>query len=359
MGKKGKKTRWRELPITLADKPYTAAEHQQSGRHAADPKPVNFAAAAGRRSHGHHGQTTHHQHHQSPNRENQSVGSGQQQQQQQHQQHQQQQHHHHHHNVESSTVTFNEDEYTKITTPRQDVLFKKGYLGRRKHTSTPVITEVLNENEDGVSTDTIINPLDELCSHGEYVDPSAVYILSGGEYEIYDPYTGTVTTLMGGPPPGHYPPVGHPMMTAMPYSPMTLQAVDWYNPSNPSINEHWMPSAAAHQSNTRNHKKPTADVQQNCSAQNSEVNSGGQESCPVDQQSLYQTPQPYNMYPGYMFGAPMYNYNGVSIQVPQPQSPPSPSISFDYTNGKRRKKKKRRKRGGVVNTKFTTPTPAP
>lgn len=39
------------------------------------------------------------------------------------------------------------DEYTKITTPRQDVLFKKGYLGRRKHTSVPVITEVLNENE--------------------------------------------------------------------------------------------------------------------------------------------------------------------------------------------------------------------
>lgn len=39
------------------------------------------------------------------------------------------------------------DEYTKITTPRQDVLFKKGYLGRRKHTSVPVITEVINENE--------------------------------------------------------------------------------------------------------------------------------------------------------------------------------------------------------------------
>jgi len=39
------------------------------------------------------------------------------------------------------------DEYTKITTPRQDVLFKKGYLGRRKHSSVPVITEVLNENE--------------------------------------------------------------------------------------------------------------------------------------------------------------------------------------------------------------------
>lgn len=29
-------------------------------------------------------------------------------------------------------IIFNEDEYTRITTPRQDVLFKKGYLSRKK-----------------------------------------------------------------------------------------------------------------------------------------------------------------------------------------------------------------------------------
>lgn len=29
-------------------------------------------------------------------------------------------------------IIFNEEEYTKITTPRQDVLFKKGYLSRKK-----------------------------------------------------------------------------------------------------------------------------------------------------------------------------------------------------------------------------------
>lgn len=29
-------------------------------------------------------------------------------------------------------IIFNEDEYTRITTPRQDVLFKKGYLARKK-----------------------------------------------------------------------------------------------------------------------------------------------------------------------------------------------------------------------------------
>lgn len=29
-------------------------------------------------------------------------------------------------------IIFNEEEYTRITTPRQDVLFKKGYLSRKK-----------------------------------------------------------------------------------------------------------------------------------------------------------------------------------------------------------------------------------
>lgn len=77
----------------------------------------------------------------------------------------------------------------------------------------------------------------------------------GGGYEVYDPYTGNVTVLMG-PPPGHYPPVGHPML----YQPMPLQTVDWYAPSNPSTNEHWMPGAM-YQPN-RHHKKSTTDAQQ-------------------------------------------------------------------------------------------------
>lgn len=32
---------------------------------------------------------------------------------------------------------------------------------------------------DGISTDAVINPLDELCPLGEYVDPSTMYILNG------------------------------------------------------------------------------------------------------------------------------------------------------------------------------------
>lgn len=53
------------------------------------------------------------------------------------------------------------------------------------------------------------------------------------------------------------------------------------------------------------------NLSQSGNTQCSEVGiSGVQESSLDDQQSLYQSSQPYNMYPGYMFGAPMYNYNG-------------------------------------------------
>ena len=34
-------------------------------------------------------------------------------------------------------IFFVTEEYTKITTPRQDVLFKKGYLGRKRPTAAP------------------------------------------------------------------------------------------------------------------------------------------------------------------------------------------------------------------------------
>lgn len=36
------------------------------------------------------------------------------------------------------------DEYTKITTPRQDVLFKKGYFGRKRIPNPPETQEVHN-----------------------------------------------------------------------------------------------------------------------------------------------------------------------------------------------------------------------
>ena len=38
------------------------------------------------------------------------------------------------------------EEYTKITTPRQDVLFKKGYLGRKRPTAAPSADSTANAN---------------------------------------------------------------------------------------------------------------------------------------------------------------------------------------------------------------------
>lgn len=46
-------------------------------------------------------------------------------------------------------------------------------------------------------------------------------------------------------------------------------------------------------------------------AQNLEASNGVQELNADDQQQgLYQMPQPYGVYPGYIFPAPLYNYNG-------------------------------------------------
>lgn len=54
--------------------------------------------------------------------------------------------------VSERKITFNEDEYTRITTPRQDVLFKKGYLSRPKphvqHSQRP-LTSAGNSTGDG------------------------------------------------------------------------------------------------------------------------------------------------------------------------------------------------------------------
>ncbi|XP_018332461.1 uncharacterized protein LOC108741971 [Agrilus planipennis] len=51
-------------------------------------------------------------------------------------------------------ITFNEDEYTRITTPRQDVLFKKGYLSKPKnyHTQTSTGTTCSTANSTSTCT---------------------------------------------------------------------------------------------------------------------------------------------------------------------------------------------------------------
>lgn len=71
---------------------------------------------------------------------------------------------------------FNEDDYTRITTPRQDVLFKKGYLSRPKpYVKSSLSTYV--EGSGGVEDVIVLTPEEAIAAglmHG--YDPEHPYI---------------------------------------------------------------------------------------------------------------------------------------------------------------------------------------
>ncbi|XP_066997254.2 serine-rich adhesin for platelets [Anabrus simplex] len=253
--------------------------------------------------------------------------------------------------VTTEKKTFNEEEYTKITTPRQDVLFKKGYLGRKK----PALTNATNSADTNAAPSTEVHQLENagvadhepteppdtphfLCTNG-YVDQGGVYYINGGSYELYDPYTGNVTVVVGPAP--H----GPPLLAAVSCQPVPLQPLEWFNPPFHS----YVPAACP------DRRKRSSTDSQNWSPQSSEstdppgspqegedmgLQNGVVE--PLEDCTVYQPPT--YVYPGYMFGPAVYNMNGINIQglPPQPQS-------IDISGSKRRKKKRRRRRrrGGV------------
>ncbi|KAJ9582685.1 hypothetical protein L9F63_022968, partial [Diploptera punctata] len=153
-------------------------------------------------------------------------------------------------------------EYTKITTPRQDVLFKKGYLGRKRPTAAPPAeTTASNSNPDvangNLSTEgnvdqngevmendqtssEMMSPVEEppqyVYATNGYVDqtgapPPSLYYINGSGYELYDPYSGNVTVVVGPAP--HYggPGGGPPVLAAVPCQPLPLQPLEWFNPA--------------------------------------------------------------------------------------------------------------------------------
>ncbi|XP_054276869.1 uncharacterized protein LOC128995868 isoform X2 [Macrosteles quadrilineatus] len=275
MGKKGKKTRWRRLPIGGTD--------EESGLTLDAPTPSSD------------------------------------------------QHRH--------RVTFNEDEYTKITTPRQDVLFKKGYLGRKRTPPNPSPCETQEVHSgDSVETESYVSEEAQYAypAPAGYLDPNGVYYVNGNTFETYDPYTGTVTVVVG--PPAPYP-GAPPVLAALPCQPVPLQPVEWFNPA-----------AAAPWCYSYNRRKRYSTDSQNCSAQSSEsTGPPGSPQEPVDEAAaaMYPPPGHHYVYPGYMFGPPIYNMNGMTVQGMMPQAAPMPQ---DMTTGvsKRRKKRRRRRRGGVT-----------
>ncbi|XP_058466301.1 uncharacterized protein LOC131439384 [Malaya genurostris] len=93
-------------------------------------------------------------------------------------------------NDQNESVRINEDEYTKITTPRQDVLFKKGYLSRPKRyttmneNSTLASSAFANGTTDGSDTATGSGSV----STAESVISDITYLTEGQFMEYPTPY---------------------------------------------------------------------------------------------------------------------------------------------------------------------------
>ncbi|XP_053685135.1 uncharacterized protein LOC128734805 isoform X2 [Sabethes cyaneus] len=96
-------------------------------------------------------------------------------------------------NEQNETITINEEEYTKITTPRQDVLFKKGYLSRpKRRTTTATDSSVLSSSANG---GTPIDGSDTATGSGsvstaESVMSDSTYLTEGHFLEYPTPYFG-------------------------------------------------------------------------------------------------------------------------------------------------------------------------
>ncbi|XP_019876522.2 microtubule-associated protein futsch isoform X2 [Aethina tumida] len=99
-------------------------------------------------------------------------------------------------------ITFNEDEYTKITTPRQDVLFKKGYLNKPKtyqsQTSTGNSTTSTGNSTGNGTPDYQLTDIEyesQFVFPNGFVDQNGIYYVNS-----YEPYP-----LMVYNPPQYYP----------------------------------------------------------------------------------------------------------------------------------------------------------
>ncbi|KAH0558145.1 uncharacterized protein LOC123272046 isoform X2 [Cotesia glomerata] len=139
-------------------------------------------------------------------------------------------------------IIFDENEYTRITTPRQDVLFKKGYLARKKvwsgnnasTSATPSTTEsqsASHSTADGSETtedpqllDYRENGLEELSNAEQTVQMSygTFYDHASGYYYEYP------VMVVGPPMPG--PPM-HNLLAAMPCEAVPLRPIEWVNPA--------------------------------------------------------------------------------------------------------------------------------
>ncbi|CAL7938724.1 unnamed protein product [Xylocopa violacea] len=146
---------------------------------------------------------------------------------------------------------FNEDEYTRITTPRQDMLFKKGYLSRKKPwtgnantSATSSTTESQSASHstagrDGSETTEDQQLLDRDCGTTEY----SPMMNSGAQlnYETFYNQVGSFyfsecpAMFVVGPAPMHPAHVAPSVLAAVPCGPVPLRPIEWINPIVPKL----------------------------------------------------------------------------------------------------------------------------
>ncbi|KAI4501820.1 hypothetical protein M0802_003155 [Mischocyttarus mexicanus] len=141
-------------------------------------------------------------------------------------------------------IIFNEDEYTRITTPRQDVLFKKGYLSRKKPwagnastSATPSTTESQSASHstagrDGSETTEDQQLLDRDSASGEYppgIDPAA-QVGYGTFYDHASGYYYEYPVMLVGPAPVPTQ-IGPGILTTLPCASVPLRPIEWINPA--------------------------------------------------------------------------------------------------------------------------------
>ncbi|XP_050455315.1 uncharacterized protein LOC126853529 isoform X1 [Cataglyphis hispanica] len=330
-------------------------------------------------------------------------------------------------------IIFNEEEYTRITTPRQDVLFKKGYLSRKKPwtgnastSATPSTTEsqsASHSTADGSETTEDQQLLDRDNGTGEYppmVEPGA-QLGYGTFYDHASGYYYEYPVMLVGPAPVPAQ-VGPSVLATVPCGPVPLRPIEWINPAfvpklanqpyclmdyqtNQStepatiVEEHNGMAVTAETSNNMWNENGTGSA--SCSGSIAEeteeqaeeidrstieqytVKEPLAEEQPLEQLHLEEqphlengvttidpyldpllmqepmhvshvmpaVPQPY-MYPGhYMFGPPLVNVNGVTIQGgPLVRTMDVTAMTMAYAKRKKKRKKRKQKRPTLGNT---------
>ncbi|XP_015594217.1 uncharacterized protein LOC107267265 isoform X2 [Cephus cinctus] len=295
-------------------------------------------------------------------------------------------------------IIFNEDEYTRITTPRQDVLFKKGYLSQKKPwastastSATPSTTEsqsASHSTADGSETTEDQQLLDRDSAAGEF--PPVIEMAPPRAYgTIYDHNSGYYyeypLMIVGPPVPSQ---VGPNVLAAVPCGPVPLRPIEWVNPAfvprlasnqygmvdyqvehSPEIamdpgtelinaeaaNGNESESGTANGVESGADEEPTEDtieepVEEVIEEPLEEVIENGPIpfmdpaiAQPIHIPHIPPGPQQY-MYPGhFMFGPSLVNVNGVTIQTGPMVRSNDAAVTTAAAAAKRRKKKKRRK----------------